>query len=471
MQISDEKLLPPPAEQKRLPAPPARPRKRSWWLLGLLVLAVVTISGVLFLMGWNRHRRVTEQVDAAAEHEKNTPPMVNGAKVVRAPANVSIQLPGNITPVTEAFIYARASGYVKKRYVDIGDRVKEGQLLAEIDSPELDNQVAQARATLTQAESQGTQARAQLENQQAQLNLARVTWDRYRNLAARGAIARQDADQQETTFHTSEASVKAAQANVGAVDENVKAARANLDRLIALQEFEKVKAPFTGVITVRNFDIGALISAAGSTQSAAASGGTEMFRLARFDVLRILVNVYQENAPWIKAGQSGEVFVQEFPNRKFIGRITRTASAVDVTSRTMLTEVQIPNPDMVLLPGMYAQVRLSRETAEPPLLVPGDSIVTSNHGLQVAELLDPEPDRSQGAEKRQPGLKRVHFTSVQVGRDNGEQIEVTKGLQGWEYVVVNPGDAIQEGAIVQPVTMAAPKQGGRATGKGSSPTK
>src|SRR5262249_23101609 len=150
----------------------------------------------------DRHRRVTQQVDAAAEHERNTPPTVNVEKVTRAPGAVSITLPGNILPLTEAFIYARASGYVKKRYVDMGDRVREGQLLAEIDSPELDNQVAQARATLTQAESQATQARAQLENQQAQLSLARVTWDRYRNLAARGAIARQDADQQETNFHT-----------------------------------------------------------------------------------------------------------------------------------------------------------------------------------------------------------------------------------------------------------------------------
>jgi RND family efflux transporter MFP subunit len=432
----------------------------------LLILAVVLICGGLFFTGWSRHKKVTEQVDAAAEHERNTPPQVNVEKVVRAPGDVSITLPGNIMAVTEALIYARASGYVKKRYVDIGDKVQEGQLLAEIDSPELDSQVAQARATLTQAESQATQARAQLENQQAQLTLARVTWERYRNLAARGAIARQDADQQETNYHTAEAAVKAAQANVGAVDDNVKAAKANLDRLIALQEFEKVKAPFSGVITVRNFDIGALISAAGSSTSTSAN--TEMFRLAQFNVLRILVNVYQENAPWIKAGQLGEVTVQEFPTRKFVGRITRTANSVDVASRTMLTEVQIPNPDLSLLPGMYAQVKLTRSNEEPPLMVPGDSIITSSQGLQVAILQNPPPP--QDGAPRQPGLKRIHFVSVSVGRDNGEQIEITKGLQGWEYVVVNPGDAIQEGALVQPVT-PAPKQGNRTTGKGPTPKK
>ncbi len=471
MSISQEKLLLPLTEPKLLEgSDPRRRKKRSPWLLVLLVLAVILVSGAMFSAGWVRHQRVTDLVDAAAEHERDTAPEVNVAKVVRAPGDVSLTLPGNITPVTEAYIYARASGYVKQRYVDIGDRVREGQLLAEIDSPDLDNQVSQARAALTQAESLATQVRAQLENQQAQASLARVTWDRYRNLEARGAIAKQDADQQETTFHTSEASVRAAQASVAAADDNVRAAKSSLDRLITLQDFEKLRAPFTGVITVRNFDVGALISAAGATQGAAAgSSSGEMFHLARYDVLRILVNVYQENAVWIKAGQTGEVFVQEFPNRRFLGRITRTASSVDVASRTMLTEVQIPNPDLILIPGMYAQVRLSWTTAQPSLMVPGDSIVTSNQGLQVAMLQDPAPGQSDGV-PHPPGVKRIHFTSVQVGRDNGEQIEVLSGLQGWEYVVVNPGDVVQEGAIVRPVT-AAPKQNIRSNGKGSSPKK
>src|ERR1051325_8288262 len=259
MPTSEEKLLLPASERKLLGSPDERGRrKRSRWLLALLIAAVLVVTGVLFFMGWVRQRGVTREVDAAAERERDAAPMVNVAKVSRAPGDVAIMLPGNITPLTEAFIYARASGYVKKRYADFGDRVTDGQLLAEIDSPDLDNQVAQARATLTQAESQASQIGAQLENQQSQLNLARVTWDRYRVLAARGAIARQDADQQETTFHTAEAGVRAAQANVAAAQDNVKATRANLDRLIALQEFEKVRAPFSGVITARNFDIGAL---------------------------------------------------------------------------------------------------------------------------------------------------------------------------------------------------------------------
>jgi RND family efflux transporter MFP subunit len=480
MQISEEQLLPKPADRKHREDPPAAPRrKRSKWLLLLLILAVLLITGAMFFSGWRRHQQITDQVDAAAERQRDSAPEVNVAKVTRSPGDVSITLPGNIMPVTEAFIYARASGYVKKRNVDFGDRVTEGQLLAEIDSPELDNQVAQARSSLAQAESQATQTRAQLQNQQAQEDLAHVTWDRYRNLQARGAIARQDADQQETNFHTSEAAVRAAQASVGAADENVKASRSNLDRLISLQDYEKVRAPFAGVITARNFDIGALISAAGSSQGASISGSgaanaTELFRLARFDVLRILVNVYQENALWIKAGQMGEVFVQEFPNRKFMGRITRTANSVDVASRTMLTEVQIPNPNLILLPGMYAQVKLSRTTAEPALLVPGDSIITTNHGLQVAVLQDlTQQDltpQDQTSGKHPPGVRRIHFTNVQVGRDNGEQIEVTSGLQGWEYVVINPGDEVQEGAVVLPVT-PAPKQGNRSNGKGSSPKK
>ena len=478
MKISEEKLALPPAEQKLLPSPVPPPlhSRRFPLLLGVLVAAVILVTAGLFLAGRLRHHRVAEQVDAAAEHERETVPMVNVAKVVRAPGNVSITLPGNITPITEAYIYARASGYVKKRYTDFGDRVRESQLLAEIDSPELDNQVAQARATISQTEGQAAQTRAQLENQEAQLKMARVTWDRYRNLQARGAIARQDADQQETNYHTAEAAVRAAEANVAAADENVKAARANYDRLIALQEFENVRVPFAGVITARNFDIGALISAAGSSQGTPAPGGispagSELFRLARFDVLRILVDVAQENAPWIKPGEAGEVFVQEFPDRKFMGRVTRTASSVNVASRTMLTEVQIPNPDLTLLPGMYAQVRLTRTSSQPPLLVPGDSIITNSQGLQVAVLQDlsPEQNGSQsGAGNTYPaGVKRIHLTKVQVGRDNGEQIEVNSGLQGWEYVVVNPGDVVQEGTIVQPVT-PAPKPGSRPNGKGPS---
>ena len=465
-------MLPPGPDPKLLEdheTAQRRATRKSPRGLILLILAVVLVSGGLFLLGWLRHNHVAQQVDSAAAHERDTAPEVNVAKVTRAPSNISITLPGNITPVTEAFIYARASGYVKKRYVDIGDRVREGQLLAEIESPELDNQVAQARATLTQAQSQASQIRAQLENQQSQLALAQVTWDRYRNLSARGAIARQDADQQETNFHTAQSSVKAAQASVGAAEENVKAVQANLERLIAMQDFEKVRAPFSGVITVRNFDIGALISAAGSSQGNGQSANSgEMFHLARFDTLRILVNVYQENAVWIKPGQLGEVFVQEFPNRKFTGRISRTANAVDVASRTMLTEVQVANPDLSLMPGMYAQVRLSRNSGEPPLLVPGDSIITGNQGLQVAILQDAPRQTNQDGGAYPPGVKKVHITPVQVGRDNGEQIEITKGLQGWEYVVVNPGDMVHEGAIVRPVT-PAPKQGNRSNGKGSPP--
>ena len=466
MRIS-EKEVGPESNQKQENRKTMHPRRRSA-LLGLLVLAVVLISAALFFMGWARHKRVTEQVDAAAEHERDAIPQVNVAKVVQAPSDVTLTFPGNITPLTEAYIYARASGYVKKRYVDIGDRVKQGQLLAEIDSPELDNQVSQAKASLAQAQGQAAQAQAQLENQEAQRDLARVTWERYRNLQARGAIARQDADQQETNFHTSEAGVRAAQSSVTAADDNVKAAQSNLDRLVTLQNFEKVTAPFAGVITVRNFDIGALISAAGASQAAAftqvgttaASG--ELFRLAQYDTLRILVNVDQENAPWIKPGQTGEVTVQELPGRKFTGRVSRTSNSVDMTSRTMLTEVQVANGQLTLLPGMYGLVTLTRHTGAPALMVPGDSIVTTNHGLQVAELLDPK-------EQAPAGAKRVHFATVQVGRDNGEQIEVTSGLQGWEYVVVNPGDVVQEGAVVQPVTSGAGKPGNRPNGKGSSP--
>jgi multidrug efflux pump subunit AcrA (membrane-fusion protein) len=471
MDVTEEKLLLPSRKESRLNSEPAKRRGPRLWLF---VLVLIFLTGAMFLFGWSRHHRVDEEVNAAASHERATLPVVNVAKIKRAPDQVELLLPGNITPLTEAYVYARASGYVKKRYVDIGDRVREGQLLAEIDSPDLDSQVAQGRASLLSAEGQAAQARAQLDNQQANLSLARVTAERYTNLLKKGAVARQDTDQQVTNFHANEASVRAAQSYVTAADENVRAARANLDRLVTLQEYEKVRAPFAGVITARNFDIGALVSNSGSTQGASASnGGTqgaagaalssgassatpatgslsggELYRVADFRTLRILINVPQESAPSIQLGQQGVVLIREFPSRKFIGRIARTSSSVDVQSRTMLAEVHLANPQMLLMPGMYAEVRVTSATPNPPLLAPGDGIMTNSEGLRVATLEDlNQPGAPAGA-------KRIHMVRVQVGRDFGQEIEILSGLQGWEYVVVNPSDAVREGAIVQPVTAA-----------------
>jgi len=464
------------------PVPPSHDNGRgeSPRRLGLFATVVVLALAAILVFGLWRHYSRQKVVEAAAHQEQVSIPLVNVVKVRRAPAISETLLPGNITPLTEAYIYARASGYVGRRLVDIGDRVKQGQILATIESPELDQQVAQARAALAQAEQQVTQARSALESSRSQADLAKVTWDRYKVLVEHGAVARQDADQQYATYRSAVANVASGEANVAAAEHNVQANRANVERIIAMQQFEQVRAPFTGVITARNFDIGALVGGsggglgastapAGGTQisgaqgnagtSAAASaggsstspgGGPELYREAQIGTVRILINVPQENAPGVKVGQSAIVTVAEFPHRKFYGKVARTASALDASTRTMLTEVDVPNRDTVLLPGMYAQVQLMSERGAPPLLVPADSIIAEANGLYVgitADIENPDPRRNYPR-----GAKQIEIRQVQVGRDYGSQIEITSGLDGWEYVVMNPSDAVRQGNIVMPVS-------------------
>jgi multidrug efflux pump subunit AcrA (membrane-fusion protein) len=420
------------------------PARRSLLLIGVviaLILLALLIAGAL-----PRQRRVKAAEDAARA-EREALPTVLVAPARRAPAVTELLLPGDITPLTEASIYARSSGYVRRRLVDIGDHVRAGQLLAVIEAPDLDQQVAQARAAVAQAEQQHAQAQAQLEQGKAQLELARVTRDRYVTLVGKGALSRQDGDQQETNYQTAQAIVGAYAASVHAAEENVRAARASLDRLIALQGYEQVTAPFAGIVTARLVDQGYFISAGGGSSgpapmglggsapgaTAGASGG-ELFRVAQIGTLRILINVPQTDAAGIHRGQDADVLLAEFPGRVFTGHVTRTANSLDINTRTLLTEVQVQNPQSTLLPGMFAQVRLRSQRANPPVLIPGDAVIAGQEGLSVAILRD----------------SKIHIVRIEEGRDNGTQVEVTRGLEGWEYVVVNPSDVVHEGALVRP---------------------
>jgi len=441
------------------PPPRGGSVRRAVLVLGFLL---IVFSG-LFVFGYRHYLRRQRVVEAAAGAMEGRIPLVNVERVRRAPAMAELTLPGNITPVTEVYVYARASGYVRSRLVDIGDRVREGQLLAEIEAPELDQQVHQARAALSQAERQLDQARADLGDARSKMELARVTWDRYKVLVDHGAVSRQEGDQVVAAYRSTSAAVTSAEARIGSSEQNVAAGRANLERLVTLQAFEKVRAPFSGVITVRNFDVGALISGSGgsmgqspgtgpgalSAPSTGAQGG-ELFRIAQIGVLRVLVSVPESDVPGIRTGQPAIVRVQAFPERQFEGRITRTASAVDIGSRTMLTEIQVQNPDHILLPGMYVQVRMRNPRSQPPLIIPGSSVMTGAKGLRVAVLVDLRPE--DAARAASPESKRIQLREIQVGRDYGQEIEVIGGLQGWEHIVVNPGDSIDEGAIVQPVS-------------------
>ena len=333
------------ADQSKISAP-----HRPWRLLIGGCLALLAIAA--FLEGYLARKKTTRQLDAAAALRQTSPPLVNVAKVKRAPSRSEVLLPGNITPITEAYVYARAAGYLKRRYVDIGDRVRAGQLLAEIDAPDLDQQVTQAEAAVAQAEGQLGQAEATLQQLIATRDLANLTWKRYQVLTASGAVSRQDGDMQQTASKTAEANVTAGEKNVRAAQEFVRASKATLQRLITLKGYEKITAPFAGVVTSRNVDVGALISATGSSQGPTTSTssptdvprGGEVFRVAEISRLRILVSVPQTDAPGIKVGQAADVTVQEFPNRSFPGKVTRTSSSLDAGSRTLLTEVQVANP-------------------------------------------------------------------------------------------------------------------------------
>ena len=426
-------------------------------LLGTLVAAAV-------LAGYLPRRNTTQQIDRAAAKFRSTPPIVNAAKVTRAPNLAEVAFPGSITPITEAYIYARATGYLKRRYVDIGDRVSAGQLLAEIDAPDLDQQVTQAEAALSQAKGQLGQAEAALEQLIATRDLAAITWERYKVLTKVGAVSRQAGDTQSTAAKTSAANVTAGEKNVVAAKDFVRAGQATLDRLITLQGYEKVTSPFAGIVTARNVDVGALISAAGSTQgpirpslaspSDVPSGG-EIFRVAQIGRLRVLVSLPQSEASGIQVGEPANVTVEELPNHPFAGQITRTSNSLDAASRTLLTEVQVANPSGVLLPGMYTTVRFATNRTVPPFLVPDASLVVEANGTTLAvlqPLSQQELDKAAADGVDRSVLERsriVHFQKVQPGRDYGTTLEILDGLQDGQYVVVDPGDAVKEGVIVQ----------------------
>src|ERR1700726_282869 len=233
-------------------------------IMAVLVLGV--LAAMVLLAGYLPRRATTRALDSAAAKLRNTPPVVNAAMVTRAPNLTEVSFPGSITPITEAYIFARAAGYLKRRYVDIGDRVSSGQLLAEIDAPDLDQQGSQARAALSQAEGQLGQAEATLQQLIATRDLAAITWQRYQVLTNTGAVSRQAGDTQMTASKTADANVTAGEKNVAAAKEFVHAAKATLDRLVTLKGYEKITSPFAGVVTARNVDVGALISATGSTQ-------------------------------------------------------------------------------------------------------------------------------------------------------------------------------------------------------------
>ena len=405
--------------------PAHKPPSAVTLLVVVLMLAALGLAGYFYGYLPRQHREQVLAAESKASGESL--PVVNVVPVTRSSAHGNLVLPGNIQAVTEAPVLARAAGYIKQRYVDIGDRVKAGQVLADIEAPELAQQILQAKAVVEQSQSSMQQAEAALVQGQSNENLARVTKDRWQRLLDKGVVSRQENDTYQMQWQAQQASVQALQKAVAAAKSNTAAAQANVNRLNDLLGYQTVRAPFDGVITVRNIDTGALVN----------EGTTLLFRIAQTGRLRTYLNAPQGDAAQIRVGQKATLTIPDLPGRKFAGVVTRTANALDPSSRTLLVEVQVENQSGTLLPGMYTQVDLAVPRTDPPLQIPGDTLIVRGDGPQVAVV---QPDGT------------VHYTLIQLGRDFGDHLEVLSGLREGQQLAVNPGDAVREGVKVKPVS-------------------
>lgn len=406
---------------------PSRRASRGALLSVFLVLAVVVIGAIVFGL---RPRLAREKALAAAsEAAEDKLPVVSVAPVRQSPAKTELELPGDLQAEIETPIYARADGYLRRRLVDIGDHVRKDQLLAEIDTPELDQQLSQARAGLAQSQASLVQLEANLVQARANLKLAEVTWQRWSHLADRGVYSRQDADEKQMAFEARKADVDAAIASVDATRKLVDANAANVHRLEDLKAFASVVAPFDGVVTNRNMtmDPGTLVNSG--------NGGPnrEIFRIAQIHTMRIFVNVPQAYAPLVHDGLQAELRVQELPGQMFPATVARTANSVDENARTMLAILETPNPKGILLPGMYSQVKFVFPGNRSSLLVPGDALLLGREGPRVAIVT---PDHI------------VHLRRIHIAHDYGADLEIDSGLAPGDLVVLNPTDQTRENARV-----------------------
>ncbi|HEV3196604.1 MAG TPA: efflux RND transporter periplasmic adaptor subunit [Bryobacteraceae bacterium] len=403
-----------------------RPSSITIWSI---FLAVVVLAVVAFISGYRPLQKQRNLIAGEAHEQERALQRVEVIEVGRSSDKSTIELPGNIQAITEAPILARADGYLLRRMVDIGDRVRTGQSLAEIEAPEVDDQIRQANASLQQAKAAVDQAVANYERGQADEDLAKVTAERWSALLAKGVVSRQENDRYQSEYHALVAATKALEKGLAVQRSNVAAAEANLARLDKVQGYRLVKAPFDGVITQRNVDVGALVT----------GGNTLLFRVAQVSTLRIYLNVPQSNASEVRTGQPARVSVSNLPGRQFTGTVARTASSLDPASRTLLVEVHVPNADGALLPGMYARVDLIGGRSNAPLRIPSDALIVRAEGTEVALVR---------------GGHTVHLQKIEVGRDYGDRIEVIGGLSEGQTIIANPGDVVREGLEVQPVAVA-----------------
>ncbi|HEV2523099.1 MAG TPA: efflux RND transporter periplasmic adaptor subunit [Candidatus Acidoferrales bacterium] len=380
--------------KKNSAPPPGNPLTRA-----ILSLLIVAVAAIVVIWGISSRRQANAQL--SQETQDLAIPTVSVVHPKPGAPQQEVILPGDMQPYIDAPIFARTSGYLKKWYADIGARVKSGQLLAEIDAPEVDHQLQQARADLATAE--------------ANLRLAEVTATRYKDLLKTDSVAQQDVDN--------------ATGNYDARRTTMESARSNVKRLEDLQSFEKVYAPFDGMITARNTDIGQLIDSG-------SSGGAsrELFHIAAVNRLRVYVNVPQIDSPQVRPGLHAQLALTEFPGRTFDGIVVRSSGAIDSTTRTLLTEVDVDNSSGLLKPGGYVEVHLKLPSAVSTFTLPVNATIFKSAGMQVATVING---------------KTISLIPITVGRDFGTEIEIVAGLKGDESVVLNPPDSLTNGSIVR----------------------
>jgi len=413
--VNDMAMLnrePKPAAQ---PSPETReeqqpdPRRRGGRWLG--AGALLALVAALAFGAW-RYEAQHRAALATSQQHADFVPTLGVATIKPSDGTMIVTLPATTAAFTQANIFARASGYIDKRNVDIGDDVKAGQLLAQITAPELDHQITQAQAMLGQTE-------ASLRQSQANAELANVTWGRDKPLVQEGWVTKQQGTIDEQTLQAQQAAVGVAQANISAQQSQIKVLQQQKD-------YQSVVAPFDGVITLRNIDVGSLVQADATT-------GTFMFTIMQTHVIRTYVHVPQDQAFGLGPGVPAVVRVPEIPGRDFPGKVTRVADALEPGTRTLLTEIDVLNPDGALTPGIYCTVELDIPRKVPSLIVPADAIVFNADGLRVAVL-------ENGT---------AHFRKVTVTRDLGTSVEVNDGVKAGDQVILNPPVSLAEGSKVE----------------------
>jgi len=384
------------------PARLGRRRFAFWLVVFVIIVAAVVAAGII--------PRINSRAALRIETTQLATPAVSVVRPKLAQPAMEVVLPATIQPWTDAPIYARTNGYLRRWYADIGARVHSGQLLAEIDTPEVDQQLRQARADLATAK--------------ANFDLAGITTARYRDLLKTDSVSKQDADNAAGDFEAKRAIVQSAEANV--------------KRLEELQSFQKIYAPFDGVITARNIDVGALIDAG-------SSGGParELFHLAATHRLRVYVNVPQTYSQAARPGLVAELRLSEFPGRHFTGTLINTASSIDTATRTLLAQFEVANPSGELLSGAFAEMRLKLPADHPSYILPVNTLLFRSEGLRVVAV---GPD------------SKAILVPITLGRDFGNEVEVIDGLNGDEQVITDPPDSVVSGELVRVVPLAQPQE-------------